>query len=166
MMDDPANGLGDNYNAWQTDGIFVDRAPAITDRHRIHIFDFTGSGQYTLHFTMDTIAPSAAWRTFATLGSEIGPDGSIIGTEMPLEVSPDDTSTEPRRSGGVYCEWYSGPGDSGLTAAHMPCMACSVRSSNGRFPYRSIWSCLAPSPRFAVTPESKKHCSSDERNVI
>ena len=91
LMDDPNDGLADNYNAWQTDRIFIDHAPAIT-AHRIHIFDFSGDGHYTLHFVPDNVAPTAVWRSYTS-------HGGALGAELPLDADAYGMLSEPRGAG-------------------------------------------------------------------
>ena len=80
------------YNAWQTDRLFVDRAPAIT-AYRIHLFDHSGDGKYTLHFSPDTLAPSAVkWQIVAA-------HGAGLGTDLPLDIGTDGKFSEPRAGG-------------------------------------------------------------------
>ncbi|HPM24875.1 MAG TPA: hypothetical protein PLP66_13285, partial [Phycisphaerae bacterium] len=88
MLDDPNDGLADNYNAWQTDRIFIDDAPAIAAR-RIHLFDYSGGGPYTLHFTPDNVAPTAVWRSYAS-------HGEALGAELPLDFDAYGMLSEPR----------------------------------------------------------------------
>ncbi len=91
LLDDPNDGLSDRYNAWQTDRIFIDNAPALPGR-RIHIFDTSGDGQYTLHFVPDGDAPTAAWRSYVSHGGE-------LGAELPLDFDAYGVLSEPRGTG-------------------------------------------------------------------
>lgn len=88
LLDDPADGLADRYNAWQTDRVFVTGAPAIP-AHHIHLFDYSGDGQYVLYFEPDNVPPTAAWRSYASHSGE-------LGAQLPLNFDQYGMLSEPR----------------------------------------------------------------------
>ncbi|MCK4658231.1 MAG: hypothetical protein KAV82_01800, partial [Phycisphaerae bacterium] len=79
------------HNAWQTDRINRLEPGSPVERF-LHLFDRGGSGQYTLTFDPDSIAPRVlSWHSVADYGGELG--------EIGIEIDPSAPASEPRSAG-------------------------------------------------------------------
>ncbi len=82
--------VGDN--AWQTDRIFIGQGRDRLVRHRLHIFDKAGPGEYFLYFEGENAFPAiTTWNVLADHGDPAGPAS--------LEAGQFDTLSEPRQGG-------------------------------------------------------------------
>ena len=81
--------IGDN--AWQTERVNRS-APGNPLERFIHLFDRGGSGQYTLTFDPDSMAPEVvSWQSVCDHGGEVG--------ELGLEIDPAMPASDPRAAG-------------------------------------------------------------------